>query len=92
MAGSAPTTYGIQTVLAAQQKVQEGTARLQSEAIPADTRAGLLSHLQNLETTLGQMRGAIQRADRDALAQQISRLSSEEKSIASFAKGGSLQP
>jgi hypothetical protein len=87
MAGSAPTPYATQTLLAAQQRLQEARARLQSQSIPADARGALLGQLQNLEKTVGQMRAVIQQGDHSALAQQIGQLSAEEKTIASLAKG-----
>jgi len=88
ISGSATTPYAIQTLRATQQRLHEEKGKFQTQSIPANARRAVLEQLEKLEDTVSQIRVVIRRGDRNALAQQIRQLSTEEKAIVSFAKGG----
>jgi len=84
--GSVPRAYTAQTLLAAEETLQEETRTIQGQQA-SELQASLLGRTQSVDLVVGQMRAAVESGDKQALAQLLKQLEAEEQAVKSLAGG-----
>lgn len=87
--GSVPRAYTAQTLLAAEETLQDEARTIQGQQAEGATpeAQSLLARTQSVGLVIGQMRAAIESGDNQALAQLLKQLEAEEQAVKSLAGG-----
>ena len=87
--GSVPRAYTAQTLLAAEETLQDEARTIQGQQAEgaAELQAALLARTQSVGLVIGQMRAAVEGSDKQALGQLLKQLDAEEQAIKSLAGG-----
>ena len=87
--GSVPRAYTAQTLLAAEETLQDEARTIQGQQADgaAELRVSLLGRTQSIGLVIGQMRAAVESRDDQALARLLKQLAAEEQAIKSLAGG-----
>jgi hypothetical protein len=88
--GAVPRAYTAQTLLAAEETLQEEAQTIQkvkAEGAAIGLQTSLLDRTQSLGRAVGQVRAAVESKDDQALGQLLEQLKGEEQAVKSLAGG-----
>ncbi|MFN2599415.1 MAG: hypothetical protein ABR563_19775 [Pyrinomonadaceae bacterium] len=85
---SVPSRYAQQTLHEARQTLQEEAQTIQqSSSIPADARAALIGHAQQLDRLAGGLSEEVQTGDPTDTPQVLTQVAQEQQALADLARG-----
>lgn len=89
-----PHAYAERTLRTAQETIQEETKTAQEQKPDgaAELQSSLVAQAREIEQLIDQMRAAVEKRDKETLAQLLKRLEAEEQAIKASDKSGGVKP